>query len=40
MQELLTGKTRLSGFSGEWQEVKLGEVADITKRSISVITLL
>ena len=31
MQELLTGKTRLSGFSGEWQEVKLGEVADIRK---------
>jgi type I restriction enzyme S subunit len=26
MQQLLTGKTRLKGFSGEWKEVKLGEV--------------
>ncbi|MCW3785496.1 restriction endonuclease subunit S [Plebeiibacterium sediminum] len=25
MQQLLTGKTRLKGFSGEWKEVKLGE---------------
>lgn len=24
MQKLLTGKTRLAGFSGEWKEVKLG----------------
>ena len=27
MQQLLTGKKRLPGFSGEWKEVKLGEVA-------------
>ncbi|WP_187478539.1 restriction endonuclease subunit S [Amniculibacterium sp. G2-70] len=26
MQQLLTGKKRLPGFSGEWKEVKLGEV--------------
>jgi len=29
MQELLTGKTRLPpGFSGEWEEIPLGDVAD------------
>ncbi len=27
MQQLLTGKTRLKGFSGEWKEVKLDDVA-------------
>ena len=26
MQQLLTGKKRLSGFSGEWVDVKLGDV--------------
>ena len=26
MQQLLTGKKRLPGFSGEWKEVKLGEI--------------
>jgi len=31
MQELLTGKKRLSGFSGEWEVKKLGEVIKITK---------
>ncbi len=29
MQQLLTGKTRLPGFSGKWQTKTLGEVADI-----------
>jgi type I restriction enzyme, S subunit len=29
MQELLTGKKRLEGFSGEWVEIKLGDIADI-----------
>lgn len=28
MQQLLTGKTRLSGFSGEWEEVRLGDIVD------------
>lgn len=28
MQQLLTGKKRLPGFSGDWKEVKLGEVFD------------
>ncbi len=31
MQELLTGKRRLPGFNGEWEEKTLGEVVDITK---------
>ena len=29
MQELLTGKKRLPGFSGEWEVKRLGEVAHI-----------
>jgi type I restriction enzyme S subunit len=29
MQELLTGKKRLPGFSGEWKVKKLGDVADM-----------
>lgn len=29
MQQLLTGKKRLSGFGGEWKKVKLGDVAYI-----------
>jgi type I restriction enzyme S subunit len=30
MQELLTGKTRLPGFSGKWEEKQLGDLGDIT----------
>jgi len=30
MQELLTGKRRLKGFSGEWKKVKLGDIAKIS----------
>lgn len=29
MQELLTGKKRLDGFSGEWEIKKLGDIGDI-----------
>jgi len=29
MQQLLTGKRRLKGFSGEWKTVKLGDVCEI-----------
>ena len=29
MQQLLTGKKRLPGFSGEWEVKKLGEIGDI-----------
>jgi type I restriction enzyme S subunit len=31
MQQLLTGQTRLPGFSGEWEEKELGEIALIVK---------
>lgn len=31
MQGLLTGKKRLPGFSGKWEVMRLGDVADITK---------
>ena len=31
MQHLLTGKTRLPGFSGDWEVKRLGEVAGISK---------
>ena len=30
MQQLLTGKTRLKGFSGEWGEKELGEIGQLT----------
>ncbi len=30
MQNLLTGKKRLAGFSGEWKKVRLGEICSIT----------
>ena len=33
MQQLLTGKKRLPGFSDEWKEVKLGEICEIKKGS-------
>jgi type I restriction enzyme S subunit len=29
MQQLLTGKTRLPGFGGEWEVKRLGEIADV-----------
>ena len=31
MQQLLTGKKRLPGFTGEWQVHRLGEIADFLK---------
>lgn len=31
MQQLLTGKKRLPGFTGEWLRYKLGEIADFLK---------
>ena len=33
MQQLLTGKTRLPGFSGEWETKRLGDVASFFKGS-------
>ena len=31
MQQLLTGKTRLPGFSGEWEVIRLGDLAQFLK---------
>lgn len=36
MQELLTGKKRLPGFSGKWEKKKLGEVVDIKKGQLFI----
>ena len=33
MQQLLTGKTRLPGFTGEWETKRLGEIASFFKGS-------
>ena len=34
MQQLLTGKTRLLGFSGEWETKRLGEIASIRNQKV------
>ena len=34
MQQLLTGKTRLSGFSGMWETKRLGDITKIQKGSL------
>jgi type I restriction enzyme S subunit len=31
MQQLLTGRTRLPGFSADWKEVRLGEICEFVK---------
>ena len=38
MQQLLTGQTRLPGFSGEWELKRLEEVADIDPENLSANT--
>jgi type I restriction enzyme, S subunit len=39
MQQLLTGKKRLPGFSGEWKEVRLGDVFDrVTRKNTEANT--
>ena len=38
MQQLLTGQTRLPGFSGEWVVKRLGDVADIDPENLSSST--
>jgi len=40
MQQLLTGQTRLRGFSGEWEVKRLGEIADVLKGSALSKSLL
>lgn len=34
MQDLLTGKKRLPGFSGEWEEKRLGDIFEITRGQV------
>jgi type I restriction enzyme S subunit len=38
MQELLTGKKRLPGFSGKWNKKRLGDIADTDPESLSSST--
>jgi type I restriction enzyme S subunit len=38
MQHLLTGKTRLPGFSGEWEVKRLGDVAAIRNDKINTLS--
>jgi type I restriction enzyme S subunit len=40
MQQLLTGRTRLPGFEGEWEEKRLGDIADIDPENLSNSTHL
>lgn len=35
LQQLLTGKTRLSGFRGEWEEANFGDIAKIRNEKIN-----
>lgn len=35
MQELLTGRTRLPGFSGEWEVQRIGDIAMVNSESLS-----
>lgn len=34
MQQLLTGKRRLPGFSGEWEVKRLGDIANLTRDNV------
>lgn len=34
MQQLLTGQTRLPGFSGEWEVKRLGDLADLIRQTV------
>ena len=38
MQQLLTGKTRLPGLSGEWEVKALGKIASANKRVVQLKT--
>jgi len=40
MQELLTGRRRLPGFSGAWETRRLGEIADLDPETLGVNTPL
>ncbi|MXX78512.1 MAG: hypothetical protein F4Z33_05990 [Gemmatimonadales bacterium] len=38
MQQLLTGRTRLPGFSGEWETRRVGELAEVDPENLSAST--
>ena len=38
MQELLTGRTRLPGFAGEWARTRIGELADVDPENLPAST--
>ncbi len=38
MQQLLTGRTRLPGFEGEWETRRIGELADVDPENLSAST--
>ena len=38
MQQLLTGRTRLPGFTADWKEVRLGEIAEVDPENLSATT--
>lgn len=38
MQKLLSGEVRFDGFSGEWEEVKIKDIFEITRGSVLAVT--
>ena len=38
IQQLLTGKTRLPGFNGEWEMKRIGEIADVDPENLTCRT--
>jgi type I restriction enzyme, S subunit len=38
MQQLLTGRTRLPGFTADWKEVRLSEIAEVDPENLSATT--
>ena len=38
MQRLLSGKTRLSGFSNDWKEKKIDEIFDVTRGQVLAVS--
>jgi type I restriction enzyme S subunit len=38
MQQLLTGQTRLPGFSGEWEVIRVGDIFHVTRGQVLAMT--
>ncbi|MGA3208774.1 MAG: restriction endonuclease subunit S [Syntrophales bacterium] len=38
MQQLLTGRTRLPGFSGEWEVIRVGDIFHVTRGQVLAMT--